>query len=177
MAADSFQQSLDRAIAEVRTWPKWKRTLLGAATPEDAKEKEMAAGQERNRKIMQAFELAPFKRYVDDAGPGFYTYEWLSEATKTGSGIFDWQRCADDDLPKFPDFSLPEWQIKIQERVQELSRSGAVHYHYIPGTGHIVSTEAYDSWMTVSTEDFKETMREAYEDCLLQLAEREVKHD
>ena len=55
MAADSFRQNLDRATTEVRTWPKWKRTLMGAATPEDAKEK-MATDQERlaERKVSGA---------------------------------------------------------------------------------------------------------------------------
>jgi len=114
MVADSFEQALDSATAEVRTWPKWKRTLMGAATPEDM----MAADQERNRKIAEALRLTWTTIQVTDPPPDMGPWPpskprivgpvWLDEAEHTYYEA--------DEL----DFSLPEWQIKIQERVRGL---------------------------------------------------------
>lgn len=129
----------------------------------------MAADQERNRKIAEA--LGTWETWVFPNSV-FTLGHWESGLSNLNAdsivrfnGRFEYVR--------LPDFSAPEWQIKIQERVRALMLKGDDDQLVVRYRRSGVILGKVNSVVTFQAD----TDREAYEDALIWQAEREVKHD
>lgn len=74
----------------------------------------------------------------------------------------------------FPDFSLPEWQIKIQEKVRKGWKSGEVIHRYEPETG----LHGIEFWLGMVARCkrtvFGEDSQVVYEDALIWQAKQKA---